>query len=122
MTAHESRLLRGLHRLEAFLFAHRAVVLWLLLAVTAVMAWFAVQLRMDAGFEKQMPVGHEYVETFKKYRDDLIGANRITVVVRARKGSIWTKEGLTRLSQVTQAVTFLPHVSRGSVKSLLTTN
>lgn len=120
--AHASRLLRGLHRLEAFLFGHRGVVLALLLALTAAMAWFAVQLRMDAGFEKQMPVGHEYVDTFKKYRDDLIGANRITVVVRARQGTIWTKEGLSRLSQVTQAVTFLPNVSRGSVQSLWTPN
>ena len=89
---------------------------------TAVMAFFAVQLRMDAGFEKQMPIGHEYIQTFQKYRSDLLGANRITVVVRARKGSIWTKEGLTRLYKVTQAVTYLPNVDRIGVQSLWTPN
>ncbi len=90
--------------------------------LTVVMGWFAAQLRLDAGFEKQLPVGHEYISTFKKYRDDLLGANRLTVVVRAREESIWTREGLARLHDVTQAVTFLPYVSRGSVQSLWTPN
>jgi predicted RND superfamily exporter protein len=117
-----SMLLRGLQWLETALFRHRAIVLGMLVALTAVMGWFAVQLRMDAGFEKQMPVGHEYINTFKQYRDDLLGANRLTIVVRARNGKIWTKSGLTRLYEVTQAVTFLPSVSRGSVQSLWTPN
>ena len=113
---------RALHRIETLLFAHRAAVLVGLALLTVVTAWFALQLRMDAGFDKQMPVGHEYIETFRTYRDDLIGANRLTVVVRAREGTIWTGPGLTRLYDVTQAVMFLPYVSRGSVTSLWTPN
>lgn len=76
---------------------------------TAVTAVPSVQLRMDAGFEKQMPIGHEYIRAFKKYRNDLLVANLITVVVRASKGSIRTTEGLTRLYELTQAVTYLPN-------------
>lgn len=106
-----------LARLEAALFARRGLILVALAILTAVMGWFALKLRMDAGFEKQLPIGHEYVQTFRTYRDELIGANRLTVVVRARQGTIWTREGLTRLHDVTQAVMFLPHVSRGSVTS-----
>ena len=117
-----SMLLRSLRWLETVLFRHRAVVIGVLVALTAVMGWFALQLRMDAGFEKQMPVGHEYIDTFKQYRDDLLGANRLTIVVRARNGKIWTRSGLTRLYDVTQAVMFLPGVSRGSVQSLWTPN
>ncbi|MFX1766377.1 efflux RND transporter permease subunit [Paraburkholderia sp. A1RI-2L] len=108
--------------LERFFFGHRVLVLVSIGLFTAVMAVFAVQLRMDAGFEKQMPIGHEYIQTFQKYRNDLLGANRITVVVRARKGSIWTKDGLTRLYNVTQAVTYLPSVDRIGVQSLWTPN
>ena len=117
-----SMLLRSLRWLETVLFRHRAFVIGVLVALTAVMGWFALQLRMDAGFEKQMPVGHEYIDTFKQYRDDLLGANRLTIVVRARNGKIWTRSGLTRLYDVTQAVMFLPGVSRGSVQSLWTPN
>ncbi|NQD92279.1 RND family transporter, partial [Pseudomonas sp. CrR25] len=111
-----------LPRLEGWLFSQRRLVLVLLALLTLGMAWFAVQLRMDAGFEKQLPIGHEYVETFQTYRNDLIGANRLTIVVKARDGSIWSVAGLKRLYDVTQAVTFLPGVSRSSVQSLWTPN
>lgn len=109
-------------RIETWLFGHRRAVLVGLAIITLSMAWFAVQLRMEAGFEKQLPIGHEYIETFKEYRNDLLGANRLTLVVKAREGRIWTKAGLKRLYDVTQAVTFLPNVSRSSVQSLWTPN
>lgn len=115
-------MLRWLLRFEDALFGHRSAVLAALALLTVVMGWFALQLRMEAGFEKQLPIGHEYVDTFTQYRDDLLGANRLTFVVRARQGSIWTRAGLARLYQVTQAVTYLPYVSRGSVQSLWTPN
>lgn len=111
-----------LPRLEDWLFRQRRLVLVLLAVFTLAMAWFAVQLRMDAGFEKQLPIGHEYVDTFQAYRNDLIGANRLTIVVKARDGSIWSVAGLKRLYDVTQAVTFLPGISRSSVQSLWTPN
>ena len=113
---------RSIKLLEHWLFSHWRVVVAALLGLTAVMGFFAAQLRMDAGFEKQIPIGHEYVRTFRKYRDDLFGANRLTVVVKARHGSIWTKEGLERLYDVTQAVTLLPNVDRLGVQSLWTPN
>ncbi|MBJ9625574.1 efflux RND transporter permease subunit [Burkholderia multivorans] len=113
---------RLISHLEKFFFGHRFFVLATIGLFTVVMAVFAVQLRMDAGFEKQMPVGHEYVRTFLQYRNDLLGANRITVVVRAKHGPIWTPAGLSRLYKVTEAVTYLPNVDRSSVRSLWTPN
>lgn len=121
-TARSSALLRILKSLEDTLFGHRRLVLGLLMMFTVVMGWFAVKLHMDAGFDKQLPIGHEYVATFQKYRDTLLGANRLSIVVKAREGTIWTPAGLKRLYDVTQAVTFLPHVSRSSVQSLWTPN
>ncbi len=115
-------LVRMLKLLENGLFGHRRAVLGLLILFTLVMAFFAVQLRMDAGFEKQLPIGHEYVATFKQYRADLLGANRLTVVVKARHGTIWTPQGLRKLYDVTQALTFQPNVASGSVQSLWTPN
>jgi len=109
-------------RLENWLFGHRALTLSAIAVFTAVMAVFAVQLKMDAGFEKQIPTGHEYVQTFQQYRGDLFGANRITVVIKANNGTIWTREGLTKLYQATQAVSSLPNIDKGSVKSLWTPN
>ncbi|MFL9872898.1 efflux RND transporter permease subunit [Paraburkholderia megapolitana] len=113
---------RLVNQLENVFFGHRAVTLSVITVFTTVMAFFAVQLRMEAGFEKQMPIGHEYINTFQQYRSDLFGANRLTVVVRARKGNIWSPQALARLYQVTQAVTFLPNVDRQGVQSLWTPN
>ncbi|AON56309.1 putative RND superfamily exporter protein [Herbaspirillum seropedicae] len=112
----------SLARLEALAFRARVAILLALLAFTALMAVFSLQLRMDAGFEKQIPSDHEYVATQHQYRDELFGANRLNIVLRARHGSIWTKEGLTRLNAMTQAVMFLPNVNRLGVQSLWTPN
>jgi predicted RND superfamily exporter protein len=114
----------ALAALERFVFGQRVLVLSVLGVFTLVMAFYASKLRMEAGFEKQMPLGHEYVKTFEQYRTVLFGANRLTIAVKATGpvGTIWTKEGLTRLYDVTQAVVSLPNVDRLGVQSLWTPN
>jgi hypothetical protein len=96
---------------EAFFFGHRWQTLAAVGVFTALMAVFAFRLHMSAGFEKQMPVGHEYTQTFEKYRGDLFGANRLNFVVKARTGTIWNQDALMRLYDVTQAVQYLPNVT-----------
>lgn len=107
---------------ERLLFARRGAVLTLLALITVVMGVFATRLHMSAGFGKQLPSGHEYTETFVKYKDVLFGANRLIVVVHARQGDIWTPGTLKRLNDVTQALLYLPGVDRRSVTSLWTPN
>jgi hypothetical protein len=113
-------LARFVARLENGLFTHRVATLASLIVFTAVMGVFAAQLRMSAGFDKQLPQGHEYVETFYQYRNQVFGANRIMVVVRARSGDIWNAAFLKKLNDVTQTVMFLPGVDRRTVSSLWT--
>ncbi len=109
-------------KLETLFFKRRLPILIGLVVFTALMMVFATKLKMEAGYEKQMPIGHEYIQTFQKYRNQLFGANRLTVVVKARSGTIWNKEALTQLYQVTQAVILLPNVDRLGVQSLWTPN
>lgn len=112
----------SIHRIETFVFKFRVAILGLLLGLTGLMGYFAYQLHMEAGFEKQMPIGHEYIETFKKYKDDVLGANRLTVVVKAKRGTIWNQKSLARLYDVSQAVMALPNINRLNVQSLWTPN
>jgi len=63
-----------------------------------------------------------YVKTFEQYRSQLFGANRLTIAVRSIDGTIWTKQGLTRLYDVTQAIMSMPNVDRVGVQSLWTSN
>ncbi len=111
-----------MQRFEGLAFRLRAPILAALLLFTLAMGWFASQLRMDAGFDKQMPLGHEYIQTFQTYRDDVLGANRLNIVVRARHGDIWNAAALKHLYAVTEAVTYLPNVERLGVQSLWTPN
>ena len=109
-------------RLEALVFGHRAATLALLALITVVMGGFATRLNMEAGFDKQLPSGHEYTDTFFKYRDTLFGANRLMVVVHARQGDMWNAAFLRKLSEVTKAVMYMPGVDRRTVSSLWTPN
>ncbi|MTW10100.1 MMPL family transporter [Pseudoduganella eburnea] len=109
-------------RLETALFAHRRSFLLVLAGLTLLMGWFASQLHLEAGFDKQMPQGHEFIKTFDKYRTELFGANRLTIAVHARQGEVWNAATLTQVLKVTEAVTYLPGVERTSVTSLWTPN
>jgi predicted RND superfamily exporter protein len=115
-------LARFVQAVERLIFGHRVAVLVVLAVVTALAAVSAARLHMTAGFGKQLPLGHEYTETFVKYRDVLFGANRLIVVVHARQGDIWRPETLKKLNEVTQALLYLQGVDRRSVTSLWTPN
>jgi predicted RND superfamily exporter protein len=112
----------AVRRLEDFLFRHRGAVLTAFAVLTVLMGWQASKLRISAGFDKLLPSGHEYIKTFDDYRGQLHDANGIAVVVHPRHGDIWDPATLKTLLDVTQAVTFLPGVNRGSVTSLWTPN
>lgn len=115
-------LARLITRLESALFGHGLVFLLVLAGFTVFMGLQAAKLQLEAGFEKQLPQDHEYIQTFEKYRDQLFGANRLTIAVHARQGDIWNADTLTQLLKVTDAVTYLPGVNRTSVTSLWTPN
>ena len=106
---------------EYIVFKARIVILALLAAFTVLTGFYAVQLRMEAGFLKQVPTEHEYVQTFLQYENEVPGANLILVAVKAREGAIWTAPFLERLHEVAEEVTFLPGVRRSTVRSLWST-
>ena len=111
-----------LAQFEDWIFKHRGLVLGVFISFSVVMGIFALQLRMEAGYNKQIPIGNEYTKTYEKYKRYLFSPNRLTVVVKARHGTIWTKKGMAQLYGVTQAVMFLPNVDRLGVQSLWTPN
>src|SRR5690606_41523329 len=95
---------RSVERLQRLLFAHRALVLALLAVFTVVMGVFASRLQMDAGFDEQLPQHHEYNRTSFEFRDEVFGANRTIILVRARAGAIWNAPEPRKLYDVTQSV------------------
>lgn len=109
-------------RIENLIFDNRRAVLLVFALVTAVMAWQASHLRIDAGFAKLLPLEHEYMKTYMKYRDDFGGANRVVIAIAARDGDIFNPQYFQVLREVTDDVFFIPGVDRTRVMSLFTPN
>ena len=107
---------------ESILFANKKITLALILVITVVMAYFASQLKVDAGFMKQLPLEHEYMQNFIKYKTEFGGANRLLVAVMDDSGDMFNAEFFETLEKVTDEVFFIPGVNRASVKSIFTPN
>ena len=109
-------------RIEQALFGHRGGVLVTFALVTLVMASLATGLRVDAGFSKQVPLEHPYMQTYLEHRAEFGDADRVVIALLTRSGDMFTPEFFAALRRVTDAVFFLPGVDRTQVYSLLTPN
>lgn len=111
-----------LDRIEDLLFGWRPLVIGLFLLATIGFGMAASNLRIDAGFDKLLPLEHPYMQTYVDYRDDFGGANRILVALMAEDGDMFTPEFFETLRLATDEVFFLPGVDRSRVSSLFTPN
>ena len=110
---------------EPIVFGKRPRTIGVLAFMTIFMAWSASQLKLDTGFEKQLPLGHPYIQVFKKYQEDFGGANLVLfalVLKPGETGDIYTPEFMTTLKKLTDAVFFTPGMDRPRVSSLFTTS
>ncbi len=106
----------------AKLIAGRKIILSFFALLTLVLLYQAATLKVDAGFEKQLPQEHPYIKTFLDYREQFGGANRLLIVLRAKEGTIFTPTFFTALNKATSAAFALPGVDRSRVSSLFTPN
>ena len=105
-----------------FLFSHRLVFLWIFIVVSLVLGISAYNLKIDAGFNKMIPLQHEYMKTFTRYEKTFGGANRVLVVLMQKEGEIFNPGFFEALKKVTDDVFFIPGVDRATVSSLFTPN
>jgi uncharacterized protein len=109
-------------------YGRRRATFAILMAFTGLMLLQALRIQPDAGFEKQIPLEHPYMQVFKKYEKAFGGANLVTVALVQRDGpagagdetTTHNKVFLEKLRQVTNDVFFLPGVDRSRVTSLFT--
>jgi predicted RND superfamily exporter protein len=107
---------------EKVVFGARPVVLLVFAVITVAMLFFASQLKVDAGFKKQIPLKHEYMKTFLDYEADFGGANRVLVAVVAKDGNMFSDEYMNTLQQVTKDVIDLDDTDDSRSRSLFTPN
>ena len=111
-----------LHKIATFLINNRYGIVGLFLVITIGMMFAMSQLRIETGFKKQLPLDHEYMQTFLQYEKEFGGANRVLVALVARDGNLFTPEFFEAFETITDQVFFIPGVDRASVRSIFTPN
>ena len=81
-----------IHHIATFLINVRYALVGLFLLITIAMLFAVTQLRIETGFKKQLPLKHEYMQTFLQYEKEFGGANRVLVALVARNGDMFTPE------------------------------
>ncbi len=108
--------------LAQWLFSYRAWLLILFTLLTLLLGLSATQLRVDAGFNKMIPLQHPYMRVFTEYQKSFGGANRVLVALRVNEGDIYQPDFFKSLRGLTDDVFFIPGVDRATVTSLFTPN
>ena len=106
------------HFIERLIFANRKLVVALFAVATVFLLFQASKMRLDAGFEKNIPLNHEYMQTYIEHRKDFGGANNILVSVCDKNGDIFNQPFFDTLKNVHDQLFFINGVNRSLVISL----
>jgi predicted RND superfamily exporter protein len=107
--------------IEQVLFNHRGIVMGICLLITLVLSFGATKIKLNASWEKTIPVKHPYIVNYLKHRSDLSTlGNTVRITVSTSKGTIFDKEYLETLQKINDEIFVLPGVDRTGLKSLWT--
>jgi predicted RND superfamily exporter protein len=123
LTEPTTRSQRLIARLAQTLIDWRKSIVILTAVLTVLLGASALRTHLDAGFNKLIPMRHEYMAAFLQHATTFSGANRVLVSVKWKgEGDIYNEKFLKALRGVTDEVFFTPGVNRGQVYSLFTPN
>ncbi|HEY1181668.1 MAG TPA: hypothetical protein VGE56_05150, partial [Rhodocyclaceae bacterium] len=105
---------------EPLIFGRRKLTLSVLTIITIFLGWQATHLRLDTGFDKQLPLGHPYIGVYKQYQKEFGGANVTLVALKQKSGDIYDESFMRTLRALTDAVYFTPGMDRSRVSSIFT--
>lgn len=109
--------------LERLLFSNRVPTVIVFALLTLALGGAALGLRLDASFEKMIPVHHPAIANYIAHEDNLRGlSNVVRVVVENRKGDIFDPAFQEVLRKVNDEVFYIPGVDRAGMRSLWTPN
>jgi predicted RND superfamily exporter protein len=111
-----------IQKVSRLVFDHRRTWLIIFGILTVLFAASASRLVVDAGFNKMVPLKHEYMKVYREYEKVFGGANRVAIALIQKDGDIYNKEYMAKLKGLTDDVFLLNGVDRPSVKSLFTPN
>ncbi|WP_125559288.1 efflux RND transporter permease subunit [Pseudoalteromonas rubra] len=107
-----------LNQLVYVVFRHRVAMIILFIIATLFLGYRATQIQLDASFNKNIPLNHEYMKVYLKHEKQFGGANSILISVCDADGDIFNSEFFTQLKAVHDQLYFIPGVNRPLVNSI----
>ena len=96
-------------------FDHRKAWLAIFAVLTLLFVASASRMVVDAGFNKMVPLKHEYMKVYREYEKVFGSANRVAVALVQKDGDVYNKEFMAKLKALTDDVFLLNGVDRPSV-------
>src|SRR3954470_10496058 len=93
-------------------FDHRKVWLIVFAVLTVIFAASASRLAVDAGFNKMVPLKHEYMKVYREYEKVFGGANRVAIALVEKDGDIYNKEFMGKLKALSNEVFVLKGIDK----------
>jgi predicted RND superfamily exporter protein len=107
-----------LNFLENTVFKYRLLVIVSFTIVTCLLLFKATQIQLDASFNKNIPLNHEYMKVYTKHEKQFGGANSILISVCDESGDMFNPEFFKQLKAVHDQLYFIPGVNRPLVNSI----
>ncbi|MDP5035928.1 RND family transporter [Alishewanella sp. SMS8] len=106
------------NKIEIGLFRHRLIVIVLFALTTLLLLFKATDIKLDAAFSKNIPLKHEYMQTYLKHEADFGGANNILIAMCDASGDIFNANFFDSFRRAHDDVVYTPGIERVLVKSL----
>ena len=108
----------SLYHLGERLIEQRKLVLIVVTVITLIFAVFALRLNMVTRFDELLPQNHPFIQVHNQYSGTFGGANTITIMLEVKEGTIFTKETLTKIFEMTQKLDKVYGVNHDLINSL----
>ena len=109
---------RLVNKFEYALFRHRGVVILAFVLATAFLLFKALSIKLDAAFTKNIPLKHEYMQTYLRHAQDFGGANNILVSLCDTSNDIFNENFFNTLRNAHDELVYTAGIDRVQVKSL----
>lgn len=109
----------GEKTMEKLIFNHRLLWLFVITALTCYFTYETSRIKIDARFEKMLPMQHEYLKNMFSHLDDLTQKGlSFKIAIENKNGDIFDKEYLQMVGDVNDRVSALNGVDKTTLRSL----
>src|SRR5262245_60319780 len=109
---------RVLYWLGDKLIDYRHPVSIVVILVTALFAYWAMQLRLVTSFGDLLPQDHEYIKIHNRFSGSFGGANNIMVMLEVKDGTIFNPETLNKVWKMTEGLDKVYGVNHNQIDSI----